>query len=92
MNIYVVTTNYFNNGFFGTYTTIKRARMALEDYLATVDDITSFEDVGNYCYQFTSKDGTNYNAEINWDLIDAEFEEGIIQDDKQRLNRYFNFV
>lgn len=80
MTIYVVITPYLNNNFFGTYSTIKRARIALEDFLANDENIISFEDVGNYCYTFTTKAGEQFGAEILWDLVDTEFIEGIVND------------
>ena len=80
MVIYVVTTPYLNNNFFGTYSSIKRARIALEDFLANDENIISVEDVGNYCYTFTTKNGEQFGAEILWDLVDAEFEEGIVKE------------
>lgn len=82
MSIYIVTTNYFNNGVFGTYSSIKRARIALEHFLAADADIVSFEDLGDYSYQFTLKDGKTFHAEIEFDVLDAEFVEGICKEDK----------
>ena len=81
MNIYVITTPYMYNNFFGTYSTLKRARLVLEDFLANDENITAFEDVGNYYYTFTTKTGEQFSAEILWDLVDAEFEEGIVKED-----------
>lgn len=81
MNIFVVTSNYFDNGFFGSYSTVKRARIAFENFLAMDDDIVSFEDTDNYSYQFTTKNGATFGAEIFWDYLDAEFEEGIVKED-----------
>ncbi len=75
MGVYIVTTNYFMNGFFGVYTTVKRARIAIERYLADDGDIIAFEDVDNYTYTFTTRDGAQFSAEIMWDEIDEEFEE-----------------
>lgn len=81
MTVYVITTPYLNNNFFGTYSTLKRARIVLEDFLANDENITAFEDLGDYCYQFTTKAGEQFGAEIFWDLVDAEFEEGIVKED-----------
>ncbi len=81
MVIYVVTTNYFNNGVFGTYSSIKRARIAFEHFLAEDEDIVAFEDLEGYSYQFTIKNGKTFHAEINFDILDAEFEEGICKED-----------
>lgn len=82
MSIYVITSNYFPQGYFGTYSSVKRARIAFEHFLAEDEDIVSFEDVGNYSYQFTTKNGATFGAEIYWDLLDAEFEERIVKEDE----------
>ncbi len=81
MNIFVVTSNYFDNWFFGTYSTVKRARIAFEHFLAMDDNIVSFEDIDDYSYQFTTKNGATFDAEIFWDYLDDEFEEGIVKED-----------
>ena len=73
MAIYVVFSNYFRSGVFGTYSSIKRARIAFENYLADDENIVAFEDVGNYSYQFTTKNGETFGAEIDFDILDAEF-------------------
>ena len=80
MAIYVVCTDYFSSGVFGTYSSVKRARIAFEHFLAEEEDILAFEDLGNYSYQFTIKNGKTFNAEINFDVLDAEFEEGICKE------------
>ena len=82
MTVYVITTPYLNNNFFGVYSSVKRARIVLEDFLANDENITAFEDIGNYCYTFTTKSGKQFSAEILWDLVDAEFEEGIVKEDE----------
>ena len=81
MSIYIVTTNYFNSGVFGTYSSIKRARVAFEHFVAEDEDIVSFEDFGDYSYQFTLKNGKTFRAEIEFDVLDAEFVEGICKED-----------
>lgn len=80
MNIYVVFSNYFSTGVFGIYSSVKRARIAFEDFLATYEDIIAFEDTDNYSYQFTTKNGATFSAEIGCDFLDAEFESGIVHD------------
>lgn len=75
-------SNYFNNGVFGIYSTVKRARMVLERYFAEDNDIVAFEDMGDYSYQFTTANGATFNAEICWDVLDAEFESGMIKEDE----------
>ena len=82
MTVYVITTPYMDNNFFGTYSTLKRARIVLEDALANDENIVAFEDVGNYCYTFTTKAGEQFGAEILWDLVDAEFEAGTVKEDE----------
>ena len=82
MGVYIITTNYFMNGVFGIYTTVKRARLALEQFLAEDENIVAFEDVGNYCYTFTTRNGAQFGAEIMWDEVDEEFKEGLIKEDE----------
>lgn len=82
MGAYIVTTNYFMNGFFGIYTTVKRARIALERFLADDDNVIAVEDVDNYSYTFMTRDGAQFGAEIIWSDIDEEFEEELIKEDE----------
>ena len=81
MSIYVICSNYFDSGMFGTYSTVKRARLALEDFLTNDEDIVTFEDIGGYAYQFTTIRGETFSAEIFFDTLDAEFESGNIKED-----------
>jgi hypothetical protein len=81
MTIYVVFSTYFNSGVFGTYSSIKRARIAFEDFLANDENIVAFEDLGGYSYQFTTKIGETFGAEIDFDILDAEFVEGVCKED-----------
>lgn len=82
MVIYVITTPYLNKNFFGAYSSVKRARMALEYFFAEDDNIVSFEDLGDYCYHFITKKGEIFGAEIMWDVLDSEFEDDIIKEDE----------
>lgn len=81
MTVYVIITPYMNNNFFGVYSSIKRARAAFEDYLANDYNIVSVENLDGYCYQFTTKAGEQFDAEIFWDVLDFEFEKGIVKED-----------
>ena len=81
MAIYVVFSNYFHSGVFGTYSSVKRARIAFENFLAGDEDVVSFEDLGDYSYQFTTKNGETFGAEIDFDILDAEFVEGVCKED-----------
>lgn len=80
MTIYIVHSNYFATGDFGTYSSLKRARIAFEHFLATDEDIVSFKDCNDYSYQFTTQDGAIFHAEICWDMLDAEFVAEIVED------------
>ena len=82
MGVYIVSTNYFPRGYFGTYSTVKRARLAFENFLATDEDIVSFEDCGDYSYQFTTKNGATFGANIYWDILDYEIEKEIVKEDE----------
>lgn len=74
MGVYIVTTNYFMTGFFGVYTTLIRARLAFEQFIAEDENIVAFEDAGDYSYTFTTRCGAQFGAEIYWHKIDEEFE------------------
>lgn len=80
MAIYIVFCNYFNNNVFGTYSSIKRARIAFEDFLTNDEDIVSIEDCGDYSYKFTTKTGKTFSMEIGFDILDAEFVEGLCKE------------
>ena len=81
MVMYVVTTSFFPDSFFGAYSTIKRARTVIEDYLANDECITSFKDEGNYYYSFTTTDDEEYTIGIIAAIVDEEFERGLIAND-----------
>lgn len=82
MDLYVVVSSYYFTGIFGVYSTIKRARIAFEDALANDKNIVAFEDIDcGYAYQFTTKKGETFGAEICCDTLDMEFEEGICKED-----------
>lgn len=82
MDLCVVVCPYYYCGFFGTYTNVKRARIALEHNLANDENVVNVEDIeGGYAYQFTTKSGETFRAEICFDTLDAEFEEGICKED-----------
>ena len=81
MTIWVVRSNYSMNGYFGIYSSVRRARKAILSYLERASDITAFEDIGNYCYTFTTDKGEQFALEIISDMIDWEFVEGYIEDE-----------
>ena len=81
MPIYIVFSNYFDSGVFGVYSSIKRARIAFEDFLMNNENIVSIEDLGGYSYQFTTKTGETCSAGIDFDILDDEFVEGICKED-----------
>lgn len=80
--IYIVTSNFFTTGVFGVYSSVKRARVAFEDYLTNNADIVSFEDDNDYGYQFTTERGEIFGAEICVGYVDHEFETGYIEEEE----------
>ena len=81
MTVYVIVSNYLSTGLFGTYSTLKRARKVIETFLADDENVESIEELGDYIYQFTTKQGETFSMEILWDVIDAEYEQGMIKED-----------
>lgn len=82
MTIFTVISNYYGKSLFGSYTSIRRARKALEFYLSESDDIIAVVDNNDYTYQITTRAGERFSAEIISDSLDWEFEEGIIKEDE----------
>lgn len=82
MVIYVVVSNYFNSGLFGSYSTMKRARKVIETFLTEDENVESIEELDDYVYKFTTKKGETFSMEILWDVVDAEYEEGLIKEDE----------
>ena len=82
MNIFVIVTDYFEDGLFGTYSTIMRARKVIETFFNEEPNIVSFEDIGNYAYKFIDENGEEYTAEILYDRLDAEYEVDMIKEDE----------
>lgn len=82
MDIFVIITNYLDSGFFGTYSTVKRARIVLEKYFNIDDNIVAFMDNGDYSYRIFTQNGAEYYAEICYQRLDAEYESGMIKEDE----------
>lgn len=78
MNIYVVQCNYFNNNYFGAYSSLKRARDAFETTMQSYSNVQSCEDIGDYSYEITLTNGEKMWAEIVYDVLDYEFKDGEI--------------
>lgn len=81
MNIFTIVTT-FGDGLFGSYSSLLRARKAVEYFLKEAVDIVSFEDTGDYSYQYTNNKGETYSLSILTDTLDWEFEIGEIKEDE----------
>ena len=75
MTIYTAVTT-FGDGLFGSYSTLLRARKAVEHYFKEAVDVVSFEDVGNYTYQYTTDKGEVHSVTILTDTLDWEYDVG----------------
>jgi len=80
MTLYIVHTNYLPDNYFGAYSSMKKARQAIQTYFNEADDIEAFVDFGDYTYQFTTKKGETFSMEIMTDMLDYEFVEGLIEE------------
>lgn len=80
MTIYTAVTNY-GDGLFGSYTSLPRARKAIEFFFNEATDIVSFEDTGNYSYSYTTENGGTYSVTILIDTLDWEYITGEIEED-----------
>lgn len=75
MTIYTAVTNV-GDGLFGSYSTLLRARKAIEYFFKEAVDVVSFEDVGNYTYQYTTDNGEIHSIAILTDTLDWEYDVG----------------
>ena len=80
MNLYIVRTNYLNCGIYGVYSTLRRAQLALEDFLKEDDNIVTMEKTDPYTWLFTTKIGEQFSVEIIHDILDYEFKARIIEE------------
>jgi len=81
MTIFTVVTT-FGDGLFGSYSSLLRARKAIEYFLNEAVDVVSFEDTGDYSYQYTTDNGETFSLSILMDTLDWEFETGEIKEDE----------
>ena len=78
MNLYIVCTQYLPNGFYGIYSTLRRAQKAMEHFLAEDENIVSLIKSDAYEWQFTTVAGEQFGVNIVHDILDYDFEEGVI--------------
>lgn len=80
MNLYIVRTEYLNQGFYGVYSTLRRAQIAMEHFLEEDENIVATTKTDAYSWQFTTAIGEQFGVEIVYDVLDWEFQEEIIHD------------
>ena len=73
MTIYIVTCTLMDNNVFGAYSSVKRARTAIEHFLNEAPQVTKYRDIGDYYYAIYTKNGEEHGAEIMWNILDEEF-------------------
>ena len=81
MTIYLVLSGYFNNGILGVYTSVKRARIALEYFLKHDNHIAAFTNLDDYSYHVITKNEEAFNVEIKSDVLDYEFVPVVYKED-----------
>lgn len=80
MSIYIVSSDYFNNDIFGIYSSLKRAHIAIENFLITSNFVAHFEKCNNYTYKFTIHSLEHFTIKIYYDILDMDFVNGICKD------------
>ena len=73
MPIYVVVCPFMENGYFGVYTSIMRARKAIINFCETAPEIEWYDDTGDYSYIFHTTKGEDFSMIITWGVLDEEF-------------------
>ena len=71
MLVFVVVTKYYDDGFLGVFSSILKAREAIMQVFEEDDNITVFEDTGDYTYLFLTKNGERNYFSIISDVIDS---------------------
>lgn len=71
MSVFVVVTKYYDDGFLGVFSSIKKAREAIELVFEEDDEIVDWEDCGDYTYLFVTKNGERNFFSIVSDVIDS---------------------
>lgn len=71
MLVWVVVTNFMENGYFGAYSDPHNARQAIESFFENEPNFDLI-DIGNYCYIIRNLvTNEEYSVEIMYDEIDA---------------------
>jgi hypothetical protein len=60
---------------------MKRAQLAMEHFLEEEENIVSVEQSDPYAYTFMTAAGEQFGVEIVYEIMDYEFNEGIIKED-----------
>ena len=74
--VWVVFANFLDgsDSFYGVYTSLPRARHAIEKRLRTDPHITYWTDIGDYSYEFKTDTSERSYATIKWTLLDEDVE------------------
>ena len=71
MLVFIVVTKYYEDGFLGVFSSITKAREGIMQVFEEDDNITAFEDCGDYTYLFITKNGERNFFSIISDVIDS---------------------
>lgn len=71
MLVFIVVTRYYDDGFLGVFSSITKAREGIMQVFEEDDNITAFEDCGDYTYLFITKNGERNFFSIISDVIDS---------------------
>ena len=74
MMVFVVSTNFLDgsDSVYGVYSSLPKARHAIEEHLLANPHITHWVDSGNYLYYFKTDLGEQYYANIEYANLDEE--------------------
>ena len=73
MTIYVVLTNYIHcdGEYFGAFSSIQKARKAIENFIREEEDIHHYTYSDNYEYHVFTANDEEYYFEISFDFLDV---------------------
>ena len=78
MTLYIVHCSFMNNNYFGTYSSLRRARIAFEHFCQECSEIIGYTDNRDYTYEIETINGETFGASIETDILDYEFSDATI--------------
>lgn len=71
MLVFIVVTKYYDDGILGVFSSVLKARKGIMQVFEEDENITDWEDCGDYTYLFVTKNGEHHFFSIVSDVVDS---------------------